>query len=87
MAGKGIASVSKAMGGARRVVRAMPNLPAAISKGVTGLYAPDHIDKDNRRVVETLMAAAGETVWVEPEEAIDLGDGRFPVRDLLTFSC
>lgn len=71
MAGKSIASISKALGGAARVARTMPNLPAAIGKGVTGLYAPDEIDAEGRAVIETLMAAAGETVWVNSEAQID----------------
>ncbi len=71
MAGKSIASISKALGGATRVARTMPNLPAAIGKGVTGLYAPNEIDAEGRRAIETLMAAAGETVWVNSEEQID----------------
>jgi pyrroline-5-carboxylate reductase len=71
MAGKSIASISKALGGAPRVMRAMPNLPAAIGKGVSGLFAPGSIDIPGRTVIETLMAAAGDTVWVETEEQID----------------
>ncbi len=71
MAGKSIASVSKALGGAARVARVMPNLPAAIGRGVSGLYAPDSIDAAGRALIEKLMQAAGETVWVTSEEAID----------------
>lgn len=71
MAGKSIASISKALGGAKLVARTMPNLPAAIGKGISGLYAPDLINADGRAVIETLMAAAGETVWVESEKQID----------------
>jgi len=71
MAGKSTASVGKALGGAERVARAMPNLPAAIGKGVTGLYAPSSIDARGRRLAETLMRAAGEVVWVEREQDID----------------
>lgn len=71
MAGKSIASISSLLGKASRVARAMPNLPAAISKGVSGLYAPDTIDAHGRKQVEMLMSAAGETVWVERENYID----------------
>ncbi len=72
MAGKSIAGVKKTLGGAGGIARAMPNLPAAIGKGVSGLYAPEAIDADGRKLVETLMAAAGETVWVETEQQIDI---------------
>ncbi len=72
MAGKDIASISAALGGAEKITRAMPNLPAAIGKGVTGLYAPDAVDDVGRALVETLMRAVGETVWVSAEAEIDL---------------
>ena len=71
MAGKSIASISKALGGAPHIARTMPNLPAAIGKGVTGLYAPPAINADGRALVETLMGAAGDTVWVDEESHID----------------
>ncbi|MEZ5916847.1 MAG: pyrroline-5-carboxylate reductase dimerization domain-containing protein [Parvularculaceae bacterium] len=72
MAGKSIASVARALGAAALVARAMPNLPAAIGEGVTGLFAPEGIDARGRAVIERLMAAVGETVWVESERGIDL---------------
>ena len=71
MAGKSIAGITAALGGAPKVARAMPNLPAAIGKGVSGLFAPGVIGEGGRTLIETLMAAAGETVWVESEEQID----------------
>jgi len=71
MAGKSIASLTKMLHGAPRVARAMPNLPAAIGKGVSGLYAPARIDSAGRAMIETLMQAVGRTVWVDSEQAID----------------
>ena len=71
MAGKSIASVSGMLGAAVQVARAMPNLPAAIGKGVTGVYAPHAIDEVGRALIETLMRAAGDVVWVQREEEID----------------
>ena len=71
MAGKSIASIARLLNGAPRVARAMPNLPAAIGKGVSGLYAPGAINMAGRALVEKLLAAAGETVWVETELQID----------------
>lgn len=72
MAGKSIASVSKALGGALKVARVMPNLPAAIGKGVCGIYAPEAIDNAGRSMIETLMSAAGDVVWVDREGLIDV---------------
>ncbi len=71
MAGKSVATIQNMLNGAPRVARVMPNLPAAIGRGVSGLYAPDAIDADGRTLIETLMRAAGETVWVETEKEID----------------
>ena len=71
MAGKSINSIARLLNGAPRVARAMPNLPAAIGKGVSGLYAPGAINMAGRALVEKLLAAAGETVWVETEQQID----------------
>ena len=71
MAGQSVENISTALGGAPRIARAMPNLPAAIGKGVSGLFANAEIGGGGRRLVETLMAAAGETVWVGDESEID----------------
>lgn len=71
MAGKGIAGIRKALGGAGKVARVMPNLPAAIGKGVVGLYAPESIGADDRIMIEILMTAAGEAAWVKNEREID----------------
>ncbi len=72
MAGKTVAGLSAVLGGARKIARAMPNLPAAIGKGVSGLYAPEAVDEADRALIDTLMRAAGETVWVTAEAEIDL---------------
>lgn len=71
MAGQSVARISAALGDATRVARAMPNLPAAIGKGVSGVYAPDAADENGRHLIETLMGAAGDVVWVDSENAID----------------
>lgn len=71
MAGKSIAAVSRELGGAARVARAMPNLPAAIGKGASGLYAPPSINGETRVQLEALMASSGDVVLVDSEAAID----------------
>lgn len=71
MAGKSVSNISSALGNAPRIVRAMPNLPAAIGCGVTGLYANDSVDQARREMIDGLMQAVGETVWVESESDID----------------
>jgi len=54
------------------VVRAMPNRPALVGAGVTGLYAPAHVGTAERAAAERVMQAVGEVVWVPTEEAIDV---------------
>ncbi len=75
MAGKGVAAITKLLGGSdddpRAVIRTMPNLPASIGAGMTGLYAPDHVAPVARKRAEQLMRAAGDIVWVETEEGVD----------------
>lgn len=72
MAGASVASLSTALGGIEKIVRAMPNLPAAIGAGVSGLYASAAVANDERAGVERLMAAVGGSVWVDKETDIDL---------------
>jgi pyrroline-5-carboxylate reductase len=53
------------------VVRTMPNTPALLGAGVTGLYANPAVDSDGRTRAEALLQAAGATVWVEDEALMD----------------
>ena len=71
MAGRSIASIARSLPGARSIIRAMPNLPAAVGAGATALFAPAGVAPADRAVAETLMRAIGETVWVDSEAAID----------------
>ena len=43
-----------------RVVRAMPNTPAMIGKGMSGLYAPDDVDAEDRAAAATILQAVGQ---------------------------
>jgi pyrroline-5-carboxylate reductase len=71
MAGTGIESVARALGAPARIARAMPNLPATIGAGVSALFAGPEIGAEDRDRIAMLMAATGETVWVDTEEEID----------------
>ena len=72
MAGQSASAIAGRLNSAQKVVRAMPNLPAAIGKGVTGVYATAAVSHRDRAVIETLMAAVGEVVWIDQEDDIDL---------------
>jgi pyrroline-5-carboxylate reductase len=56
--------------GTERVVRAMPNTPALVGKGVTGLFAREAVAGE-RQLVEQVLAPTGELIWVDVEEALD----------------
>ncbi|MFN0023951.1 MAG: pyrroline-5-carboxylate reductase [Parvularculaceae bacterium] len=71
LAGKSAAAVSAALGGAARVVRAMPNLPSMAGAGVAGLYAPAGLSEFDRALARVLMEAVGAAVFVESEAALD----------------
>ena len=53
------------------VVRCMPNTPALVGEGMTGLFANNFVSDPQRQLAEDLLAAVGSTVWVEEERLID----------------
>ncbi|WP_199155529.1 pyrroline-5-carboxylate reductase [Chromobacterium sp. ASV23] len=57
--------------GSGRIVRVMPNTPAMVGKGVSGLYADAAIAETDRQAAEIIMRAAGLTVWLDDETGID----------------
>jgi len=59
------------LGGGLAVVRAMPNTPALLGAGVTGLHANARVDADGRARAQALMEAAGATVWIDDEALMD----------------
>ena len=54
-----------------RCVRAMPNTPALIGKGITGLFADAAVNQDDRVLAETICHAVGQAVWVAEEKLMD----------------
>jgi pyrroline-5-carboxylate reductase len=70
-AGTSIAALLSAWGRQALVVRAMPNIPGAIGRGITALYAPPRVSGSHRARAEALVAGLGETIWVDREKLID----------------
>lgn len=70
MAGIRSDAIARAVG-TERVVRAMPNTPALIGRGIAGLYARDVVQGHEREQVERLLAPTGRTLWVEREADLD----------------
>lgn len=70
-AGTQVDSLRQWSGGTVPVVRAMPNRPALVGAGVTGLYAPVEVTAARRELAQKVMQAVGEVVWVPTEAALD----------------
>jgi pyrroline-5-carboxylate reductase len=60
-----------AASGSARVVRAMPNTPALIGRGVSGLFARDEVSAAEREQVEAVLRPTGELLWVAREDDLD----------------
>ena len=71
MAGVSINTMSDLLGGEAAFVRTMPNTPAAIGAGMTALYASSGTQEDQKAAAEALLAAVGQTVWLDTEKALD----------------
>jgi pyrroline-5-carboxylate reductase len=55
-----------------RCVRAMPNTPALIGKGITGLFADSAVNTADRALAEIICNAVGQVVWVNEEKLMDV---------------
>jgi pyrroline-5-carboxylate reductase len=69
MAGTTIASIEEVCGGS--VVRAMPNTPAAIGRGITVAVAANNVSPSQRAVADALLRATGSVEWVDDENLMD----------------
>ena len=57
--------------GTERIVRAMPNTPALIGQGISGLFARPAVDERGRAAVEAVLGPTGRLVWVAREADLD----------------
>jgi pyrroline-5-carboxylate reductase len=71
MAGIPMAVLSEAVGGSGRVIRAMPNTPAAIGRGITAALPGADVAAADRARAEALLRAAGDVVWLDHEGDLD----------------
>ena len=70
-AGIRLDDLSRWLGGYQKLVRAMPNTPALVRAGVTGLFALPAVDQTARQLTEDLMSAIGSWFWVSVEAMMD----------------
>ncbi|MDG3042140.1 pyrroline-5-carboxylate reductase [Roseicyclus marinus] len=74
-AGTPIAAYEAAFGPATRVIRSMPNTPAAIGKGITAIIGNDAARPADLDLAETLLSAIGQVVRLQTEDQIDAVTG------------
>ena len=70
VAGKTIGGIARHLGDAA-LIRTMPNTPAAIGRGITVACANRRVTPAQRGLCDRLLAAVGETAWVEDEALLD----------------
>jgi len=71
-AGTSIATLRKAWGGKAHMLRAMPNTPGAIGRGITAIFKGPNATDADCRLAERLLAPLGRTLWVAKEKLIDV---------------
>lgn len=70
-AGIRVADLNRWLGGGVPIVRAMPNTPALVQTGATGLFANIAVSEAQRGLAENIMRAVGLTIWVEEEDLMN----------------
>ena len=65
------AQIDQWLGGGRAVVRTMPNTPALLGAGATGLFANARTDAGQRALAQATMDAVGVTAWIDDETLMD----------------
>ena len=70
-AGIPLSALENWLGNSLAIVRAMPNTPAKVLSGATGLFANPQVDVEQKAIVEKIFAAIGYACWVDTEAQID----------------
>jgi len=65
------ADLARWLDGYGAIVRAMPNTPALIKKGITGMVAMADVSADQKELADEVMRAVGDTLWLADESQID----------------
>ena len=89
-AGKTIREIGSSLGADARVVRAMPNTPAAIGRGITALVANAAVSRGQRALCGELLAAVGAIAWLDDErhmDAVTAISGSGPAYVFLLIEC
>jgi pyrroline-5-carboxylate reductase len=71
LAGKRIGDLASRLGGSPPIVRAMPNTPAAVGRGISAAVAGPTVSERQSEMAQALLSAIGRVEWVEDEALID----------------
>jgi pyrroline-5-carboxylate reductase len=70
-AGTTISGINSVLGDDLAVIRSMPNTPALVGRGITGVVSGRHCSAAHREQAEEILLAAGEVVWISDESLMD----------------
>ena len=70
-AGVRLQTLATWLGGDVAIVRSMPNLPAMLQVGASGLHAGNRVSETERALAEAILASVGLTLWVDDEAQLD----------------
>ncbi len=70
-AGLDLEALSRFLGGHRKIVRCMPNTPALVGLGITGLFALPEVSEVEKATADRILHAVGSTVWIAEEAQMD----------------
>jgi len=71
-AGVRAVDINRWLGGNASIVRAMPNTPALLGQGATGMMANDVVNVDQKALAEQILSAVSSCLWVEDEKMLDV---------------
>lgn len=72
VAGTTIEAIVRHLGPRQAVIRSMPNTPALVGEGISGMYAGEYCRAHHRAQAERVLRAAGDVIWVEDESLMDV---------------
>ena len=71
VAGIRSSDINRWLGGNFALIRTMPNTPALFQTGVTGLFANELVNNEQKSLVSSILSSVGECFWVNEEKLID----------------